>query len=446
MMSLRDWPAHPGPGPTVEVARDEVLKEELYRAKLPSGLEIFVLPKKGFARKYATFATRYGSVDSKFVVPGEVEPAEVPEGIAHFLEHKLFEEEWGSVFDKFAELGADCNAYTDYTTTTYLFSATDHFSQCLDLLIDFVQRPYFTDENVAKEKGIIEQELRMYLDDPGERVRVNLLQALYQKHPVRVEIGGTVESIQRIDKETLYRCYRTFYHPSNMVVFVVGEVDPRGVIEQVAGNVARKGYGPQAEIRRLFPEEPDDIEQAWVSADLSVSQPLFRMGFKDVRTGGDGADLVQREAVTRVILEALVGKGSTLYQRLYEEGLVDARFGADYTVERDFGYSTIGGETKDPERLQVLLLNGINAARDRGIPAADFERCRRKLAGEALSLLDNFPNLAYTFNDWYFKGALVFDYLKALQSLTLEAVNDRLREHLDTGLHAVSVVYPKEGR
>lgn len=425
------------------VLESPVLREALYSKRLPSGLQVYVLPKPGFARKYATFATRYGSIDSEFGVPGETEPLRVPDGIAHFLEHKLFEEEHGNVFDDFARLGANCNAYTDYTSTTYLFSCVDHFNQCLEILLDFVQRPYFTDENVEKEKGIITQELLMYQDDPGNRVRTGMLEALYSRHPIRIDIGGTPESVSRITKDLLYRCYRTFYHPSNMVLFVVGDVEPEQVMAQVEVNQAAKDYQAQGDIRRVFPEEPDAVAQDRKVQEMAVAQPMYRLGFKDTRLGLWGAHLAVRDAATRIALEALVGMGSPLFQSLYEEGLVDLGFGADYHGDKDFGYCTLGGDTRDPERLNQKLLEGALEMAERGIAPEDFDRAHRKFHGDTLRLFNNFSGLAYFFNHWLFKGVTLFDYLDVVARLTADDVNRRAREIFRTENHVVSTVVPK---
>jgi predicted Zn-dependent peptidase len=263
-----------------KVIENKLLKEKIFWQKVEPGLEVFVLPKRGYNKKYATFATRFGSIDSHFVVEGEGQELVVPDGVAHFLEHKLFEEKEGNVFDRFAKLGASSNAFTNFTNTAYLFSSTDNFEECLEILLDFVQQPYFTEENVEKEKGIIEQEIRMYEDNPQWRIFFNLLAALYQKHPVRKDIAGTVESIRQIDKDVLYQCYRTFYHPSNMAVFVVGDVDPDKTMKQVADNIARHGHAPLGEIKRFYPQEGPNLAEKFVSQELVVSQPIINLGIK----------------------------------------------------------------------------------------------------------------------------------------------------------------------
>lgn len=427
----------------MERRKDQVLGETLYVERLPAGLPVVVLPKPGWVRKYATFTTHYGSIDSQFTVPGESAPIRVPDGIAHFLEHKLFEEPEGNIFDKFAALGANTNAYTYYNLTSYLFSGTDNFSQCLETLVNFVLNPYFTDENVAKERGIIEQELRMYNDSPSWRVHSRLMEAMYHRHPVRIDIGGTIESIQKIDRETLYRCYRTFYHPSNMVLLVTGDVDPRQVVDQVSKLIQTKGFDPQAEIKRIYPSEPPEIDQPWVAEEMVVSQPIFRMGYKDTRTGLTGSEQLRQEVLTEIILEAVIGKSSHLYQKLYEAGLIDDTFEVGYEGHTEYGFSVLGGQTRDPERLQVLLLNGLKAISDQGLDSDDFERVRRSRWGDFLRLFDHPDRMAFAFNSLHFKGVSIFDYPAVLEGLRVEEANRRLQDHFDPANHSVSAIYPK---
>ena len=322
-----------------KIVENALLKEKIVWRRIEPGLEVFVLPKKGYKKKYATYSTNFGSIDSHFVVEGEGEELVVPDGVAHFLEHKLFEDEEGNVFDRFAKLGASSNAFTNFTNTTYLFSSTDHFEECFEILLDFVQNPYFTEESVEKEKGIIEQEIRMYEDNPGWRIFFNLLTALYRKHPVQKDIAGTVESISHIDKDVLYKCYRTFYHPSNMALFVVGDVDADKVLDQVAANIGRRNYSPLGEIKRIYPEEPRELEKEQVVQELVVSQPIMNLGFKDLDVGYDGERLFRRELATALVLDVVFGSSSKLYNELYEEGIIDDEFDAGYVAEKEYGHT-----------------------------------------------------------------------------------------------------------
>jgi len=422
---------------------DPLLKDTLHLAKLANGLTVAILPKPGFALTTAHISIHYGSVDSRFINPQNGQEVSVPDGIAHFLEHKLFEEEWGNVSDKFSEYGAESNAYTTYTHTTYHFSATQNFEPCLELLLDFVQSPWFTDESVVKEQGIIDQEIRMYLDDPGWRSSANLMEALYVNHPVRIDIAGTVESIRKIDKETLYLCHKTFYHPSNMVVFVAGDLDPDRVLQMVDAAFAKRKYSAQPEIQRLLPNEPDHIAEKRREQKLVVNQPIFRLGFKDTKVGLRGKELLAQDLLTAIIQDAVCGRGSELYTNLYESGLIDHRFGFEYTPEESYAYTVFAGPTRDAATLEARLLEGLEQARQKGVPEADFERARKKTIGRIVSMNNDLESVAYLFIDGFFKEMGFFDFIPTAKSLTLDQANERLREHFDPARAAVSLILPK---
>lgn len=426
------------------VLQNSMLQEKILWQRVEPGLEVFVLPKQGYNKKYATYSANFGSIDSHFIVEGENEELIVPDGVAHFLEHKLFEEEGGNVFERFARLGASSNAFTNFNNTSYLFSCTDHFTECLEILLDFVQSPYFTRESVEKEKGIIEQEIRMYEDSPQWRVFFNLLTALYREHPVKKDIAGTAESIRQIDEEVLYKCYRTFYHPSNMAVFVVGNVEPERVFSQVAENVGRRGYKRLGEIRRLYAAEPKPPARDCVVQELVVSQPILNLGFKEEEVGFDGERLFRREALTGLVLDCVFGSSSRLYNELYEEGLIDDEFEAAHVAEKDYGYTLIGGETKDPDRLYQRLMEGIRQAQAEGVSAEVLAHHQRKLMGEFLKSFNSLEFIANNFPAYHFKGINFFGYLETVRGLTLEEVNERLRTHFAAGNHARSVILPKE--
>jgi predicted Zn-dependent peptidase len=415
------------------------LKETLYYEQLPNGLEVYLLPKQGFFKTYATFTTRYGSIDNHFQPPGE-EEIQVPDGIAHFLEHKMFEEEDGDVFTRFSKQGASANAFTSFDRTAYLFSATDQIKENLITLIDFVQRPYFTDENVEKEKGIIGQEIRMYDDNPEWRSYFGLIEAMYHRHPVRIDIAGTVESIAKIDKETLYKCYETFYHPSNMVLFVVGSIDPETTMQWIRENQAAKPFSKQAEIKRFYPEEPETVAEKRKEIRLTVGIPKCLFGFKEHRLGLTGDDFLKQELSTQLVLEALFGPGSDLYQSLYDDGLIDDNFGFDYTLEQGYGFSIVGGDTPDPDKLTQRVENELPQRVQTGIQADTFERIRKKKIGQYLRYLNSPEWIANQFTRYRFNGADLFRLIPLLESLTPEEVNERMREHVNWDRFAVSVV------
>lgn len=427
-----------------KVIEHSLLKEKLHWRRVEPGLEVFVLPKKGYKKKYATYSTNFGSINSRFIVEGEDRELEVPDGVAHFLEHKLFEDEQGNAFDRFAVLGASSNAFTNFTNTTYLFSATENFTEGLELLLDFVQDPYFTEESVEKEKGIIGQEIRMYEDNPQWRLFFNLLGALYHEHPVKIDIAGTVESISKIDKEVLYQCYRTFYHPSNMAIFVTGDLDAECVLAQIEENIHKRNYQPLGEIRRLFPQEPAEIAKEYVEQTLLVSEPVLNIGFKEQDLGYDGLQLFKREIATNLMLDAILGPSSKLYNELYEAGLIDDEFDAGYVAEKDYSHSIIGGDTAKPEELFARLVDGIKHAQAEGISQVTFAHYQRKAMGEFLKSFNSLEFIANNYPAYHFKKIDFFDYLQVLQDLTQDEVNQRLREHLSLDYLARSVIWPKD--
>ncbi|MNL96551.1 putative zinc protease AlbF [compost metagenome] len=417
----------------------ERLQETLYAEELDNGLKVFVLPKPDFKKTYATFATNYGSVDNHFKVAGG-EEISVPDGIAHFLEHKMFEEPEGDIFATFASNGASANAFTSFEQTVYLFSATEKIETNVETLIDFVQRPYFTDQNVEKEKGIIGQEINMYADNPDWRVYFGLIEAMYSVNPVRIDIAGTVESISTITKETLYTCYNAFYHPSNMLLFIVGGVDPIAVLDLVRSNQARKAYETQGEIDRIFAKEPVEVGQTRLENKLPVSMPKCLFGFKEREAGLTGKDAVRRDLTTKLMLDLLIGSSTSLYQKLYDEELITDSFGHEYNSSPQYAFSAIGGDTKDPELLLKRIREEIEPLLASGFNESDFIRARNKKIGGYLRMLNSPESIAHEFTRYQFRGGDFFDVLPQYESITLEDVNERLRSHIDWNQLAVSVV------
>lgn len=415
------------------------VQETLYREVLDNGLEVIVLPKEGFNKTYATFSTKYGSVDNRFSV-GNQQPVKVPDGIAHFLEHKMFEEPTGDIFAVFASQGASANAFTSFDRTVYLFSATEQINANLETLINFVQNPYFTDTNVEKEKGIIEQEINMYRDNPDWRVYFGLIDALYHEHPVHIDIAGTVESIRQIDKETLYRCYETFYHPSNMLLFVVGGVKAEEVFQLVRDNQSTKTFEPQGTIERYFEKEPEAVKISRKVTELPVSLPKCMLGFKEKQTGLTGEALLRQEVTTKLMLEALIGPSSKLYQQLYENDLISDSFGHEYNSSTGYAFSVIGGDTPNPDELIMQIRTAVEGTLANGIEAAAFERSKRKKIGGYLRMLNSPEAIAGEFTRYRFRDSDMFDVLDFYEKCTLDDVNARLREHFDFEQLAVSIV------
>ncbi|MBW5444508.1 peptidase M16 [Cohnella sp. CFH 77786] len=415
------------------------LQETLWHEKLDNGLEVYLLPKPGFTKTYATFTTRYGSIDNRFRPPGR-EEISVPDGIAHFLEHKMFEEPEGDIFSRFAAQGASANAFTSFDRTVYLFSATRQIPENLETLLDFVQNPYFTDENVEKEKGIIVQEIDMYRDNPDWRVYFGLIEALYRRHPVHIDIAGTADSVRSITKEMLYDCYHTFYHPSNMTLFVVGGIDPEATMALVRNNQAAKSFKPSGEIVRFFEEEPSEVREEVRRIALPVSLPKCLFGFKEEPGPANGEETIRRELASKLMLEALLGASSPLYQQLYDDNLISDNFGHEYNTGPGFAFSVIGGETRDPEELKNRVCGALYEAAERGIDAGVIERTRRKRIGTFLRMMNSPEAIAGEFTRYRHKGGDLFRVVELIESLTAEEVNARLREHASKERFAVSIV------
>ncbi len=422
-----------------EMLRYEKAGEILYSYEHSSGLKAFVIPRKGYSKKYASFAAHYGSIDNEFVIPGEDSATRVPDGIAHFLEHKLFEQKDGSVMDKFSALGSNPNAYTSFNQTVYLFSCTDRFEENFGLLLDYVQNPYITDENVEKEKGIIGQEIMMYQDNPGYRSFYNLMGALYEKHPVRIDIAGTLESISRIDKETLYKCYNTFYHPSNMIVLVVGDVEPENVFMMVESAVGQKD--PRPGIKRIYPEEPGGIRTDYSEQALAVSIPMFQMGYKD-DFRGSGTDMLMYETAVKLLLEMIAGRSSELYERMYSEGLINSSFGNDFTIEKGYAFSILGGESPDPLKVREGFLRKVDEMKRNGIDRSVYDRLIRSLYGRYMRQFNSVERISREFIPAYFRGANMFDYLQVYDKISFKYVNEVLYEHFKQDNLALSVIRP----
>ena len=306
----------------MQVIENLKVKEKLYIEKLKNGLTVMIVPKPGMKKKYMIWGTNYGSNDNKFIVPGEQEVTEVPNGVAHFLEHKLFEQEDGTnSLDTLTALGVNANAYTTNDHTAYLFECTDNFYEAMDEFMDYVQHPYFTDENVEKEKGIIGQEIRMYDDYPEWRVYLNTLEAMYYENPIKIDITGTIETISKIDKDILYKCYNTFYHPSNMAMVIVGDFKPEELLEEVKKRLVITT--PSGEIKRIYPQEQEKIVKPEIVQKLEVSNPIYTIGIKDIRRESRQNEIVKKHISMEILLNIIFGRSSKLYQNLYRNGIMN---------------------------------------------------------------------------------------------------------------------------
>ena len=422
-------------------AASPLLREEIHSATLSCGLEVRVIPKRGFARKIAVLSARYGSVDLSFS-SGEGGRQDTPPGVAHFLEHQLFKKEGGQdALMEFGRYGASSNAFTDYGATAYYFTANGEFEKNLGLLAGFVTSPYFSDENVAKERLIIEQELRMYEDSPDYRIFKDLMAILYTVHPVRIDIGGTVESIQRIDAAVLERCYRTFYNPSNMALLAAGDLDPEAVVRQAESLLPPDRFRPLGPIGRHVPEEPPGVGERVVRREMAISRPRVLLGFKDLRL--NRAKALERELETAIVLDLLFGRSSDFHTRVYEKGLIDDTFAASYNCDDPFGFSLIGGETDEPENLAEAVLLELHEARRRGLKKRDVERSRRKRLGQFIRSFDSPDGTAFLVLSCLQRGIDPFSVAKVISKVTAASLERRLAEHFDERNYAVSILSPK---
>ncbi len=428
-----------------QLIENRELQESLYYYRFFPGLDLYVLPRPGYQKKYAVFSTCFGSIDNRFRVEPEQKITELPDGVAHFLEHKLFEDERGNVFDRFAALGASPNAFTAFTQTAYLFSCTANFEENLEHLLNFVQEPFFTEQTVQKEQGIIAQEIKMYEDHPHWQVFFNLLAGLYLEHPVRNDIAGTVDSIAQITPELLYRCYNTFYHPSNMALFVVGDLNPERVGHQVGTNMAGRNYQAMGEIVRIFPDEPEAVTRERTVKELIVSEPILFVGFKDNRPPGlAGRELMRREILMELLLDIIFGSSEQLYNDLYRKNLVDENFGAEYTAENTYGYTMVGGETGDPDQLYERIMEAVKSIKSEGISKEQFERHRRKILGGYIRRFNSLEFIANNFLAYRFKNADLFELPAILHEVSREEAMQLIDENLDSSKHTVSLVVPPE--
>lgn len=405
----------------------------------PTGLSIFIYPKENCNSTYAIFGTKYGSVDNCFKRSDEQNAEKVPEGIAHYLEHKLFESEDGDAFERYAKTGASANAFTSFEQTCYLFSCTDRVYESLEILLDFVQSPYFTKETVQKEQGIIGQEIKMYDDDPQWRVMFNHLRAMYHHHPIKEDIAGTVESIAEITPEYLYRCYNTFYNLNNMVLCIAGNIDIDETLS-VCGRMLKKSE--PVEVERIFKAEPGSIVTDYVEEHLSVASPLFQFGYKENVTTVNRSE--KDIAAVEVLLDLFASDASPLYRKLLDEGLInEASFSHEYFEGASFASVIFSGESKDPKKVAEYIREEVNTLKNSGISEETFNRSKKAVYGMNVSALNSPSNIANGIISYAFKGRELLKYIDAFTELTLDDVSEKLHRILDEKMSALSVVLPR---
>lgn len=423
------------------------LDETLYYEKLSNGLEVYILPKKGFSKTYVTFTTKYGSVDRTFKPLDEDEVITVPDGIAHFLEHKMFEKEHGDVFQEFSEYGASANAFTTFARTAYLFSSTENVLKNTETLLNFVQEPYFTEKTVNKEKGIIGQEINMYNDQPDYRVYFGTIENMFHNHPVKIDIAGTEESIDKITAEHLYTCYNTFYHPSNMVLFVVGAVNPDEMIGFIKENQDKKEFKDAQEIERHFEDEPTEVAHKSREMKMDVQKPKVYIGLKAKETNLSGEAMLKHEMCVQIGLECLFGRASDFYTNVYESGLIDESYVYDFSLEQGFGFALIGTDTADPDKFAELVFEQINKVEKEEVFAAEaIERIKRKKIGFFLRALNSIEFIANQFTRYKFNDMNLFDAVPVIEKLTVDDIKEAFKTILGESQQTMFKVLPVNER
>ncbi len=415
----------------------ERIGESVLRETLPNGLQICVVPKPGYAKKYAFFATRYGGMDTRFQLDGKW--LDTPAGIAHYLEHKMFDTKEGNALQELAKNGAEPNAFTSNAMTGYYFDSTSRFEENLEILLSFVSIPYFTQESVAKEQGIIGQEIRMIEDNPDWQIYTRMMQALYSASTARTAIAGTVESISHITAETLYECHKAFYAPSNMILTVVGDVDPVHVTD-IARRVLPREGGPA--IRRDHGTEPEGVCQKETRKEMEVSCPQFLTGFK-CTPAPDGEAYMRLAAVGEMACDILLGDSSPLYQRLYAEGLINASFGGEFEMMPGVAYLYAGGDSKDARAVAAAIREEAHRLAEGGIDEDFYQRVKRAAFGASLRGLNSFENIAVSLTEGYFHDYDPFRFPQVFDAISKDDVAAFLRENIVEDRAVLSEIVPK---
>ncbi len=424
-----------------EIIANERTGEKYTRVLHDSGLEILIWKMEDHSVRHAIFGTRYGSVNTTFKTKDDEDFVTVPNGIAHYLEHKLFENEDTDVFDLYAKTGAFGNAYTSFDKTCYLFSCTDNFIPSLRILLDFVQKPYFTEETVRKEQGIIGQEIRMYDDNPNWRVFFNMLEGIYHENPVKIDIAGTEESIAKINADLLYRCYNTFYDLHNMTLAIAGDVDEEEILALCDEMLIPS---ENKELISIVPEEPDTVAKKYCEQKLEVAVPLFNLGFKAAPVSNE--DSVRCEVLSDIVLALLADETSDFYKKLYDEGLINSTFSSETFSGDGFFVPLFGGESREPEKVSELICGEIRRCMKEGFDKEQFEMIRKSYYGSIIRSLNNPEAVATSLiNAGLRRAGDAFSVIEAVASVTLEDAEKFLSERFDPDNCTLSVIMPREG-
>ena len=423
------------------VFENAVLREKYYRFYHESGLAVYVFPK-AHSMTCAFFGTRYGSVDNCFRLCGEEAFTTVPDGIAHYLEHRMFTQADGSdITERFSEYGSDSNAYTTYAKTVYLCNCTEKVEESIAALLDFVTEPNFTEELVEKERGIIIQEILMEEDNPYDRCFRQLMEAMYHVCSVKTDVAGSVASVSEITAEMLNRCYEVFYNPSNMALVVCGDITPEAVSRVVDRSLPK--HFSSRQIERCYAEEPSHVKSSYTESQMVVAKPIFSIGIKDPVLLADGEERMRRYAAMSILCDVIFCRSGALYNALFEEGLISPDFSFYYTCSALFSYTAVSGEAEDPEEVLGRIKAYIRALSEKGIDAADFERSRRVLYAEFVKDFDSTEEIAYNMIDFIFDDAGLLSFGDKLMKVSLDDVNELLGTAFLDEYVSLSVIRPK---
>lgn len=419
----------------INFIKNDILDEGYYAIDHKSGLKIYVYPKAEYTSTYAVFGTKYGSIDTRFKRSDRNNFTEIPAGTAHFLEHKLFESEELDAFQRYAKTGASANAYTSFDRTCYLFTCTGNFKENFEILLDFVRHPYFTEETVRKEQGIIGQEIDMYKDSPDWECLFNLLGAMYHNHPVKIDIAGTKESIAQISADMLFSCYDTFYNLSNMALAVAGNIAPEEVIE-IADRMLEKSE--PVTVERAFEEEPEDIVKPYVEEHLPVATPVFCFGYKESLAEPERS--LEEELAMSFILDIAAGQMSPLYKELLDEGLVNNTFSTEYFNGYNYAIPMFSGESADPKAVAKKINARLSEMKKNLISEEEFETVRKKQYGKTVRAFSDIDTLANGLVVSHFENEELFSEFKVIKEMKLSFVNEILERSFDESKAVLSVV------
>lgn len=424
----------------MRIIENKTVKEKAYFEELDNGLKIIIIPKENTNKKMAIIGTKFGSIDNHFIEPKTNEEVTIPDGVAHFLEHKMFEQADGTnSLDTLTAIGAEANAYTTNDHTAYYFETIDNFEPAFKELLNYVFHPYYTDKNVEKEKGIIAQEIKMYDDDPISKVFLNALQCMYNICPVRIDVAGTVESINKITKDTLYNCYNTFYHPSNMVLAVCGNFTPEYVLDLIKNNMEH--FEIQEKIERIYPVEKEEVFKQKKEEEMEVSIPAFVIGIKDKV---EEMDIIKKELILNIILNCIFDENSELFKELYEEGLIITEPDLEYEYSDIYSHMMIFSSSKDPEKVFEKFKENVRKLIKDGISEKVFNRTKNKIYGRLVTSYNSSAQIARIFMRDYLNNIITFDYIEKWKEINLNDVNEMLRNKFKDEKMVLSVVKPRK--